>query len=157
MKYLWPISIVTIISSLIHRSWSIDCYSCDSSSDFSCSEFWDPSLDVNQQYYSDCGTVHDAKYCVKMAGVFDGKLGTKVWKWHNLSFTNMTYDIIFSTKARDGWYVTVLIQTSLKVTHKIGHCWWTLWQYGLWSFQTGGTKLERFLTKNESIEFWELE
>ena len=36
-----------------------------------------------------------------------------------------------------------------------------LWQYGLWSFQTGGTKLERFLRKNQRIqrkllnfEFW---
>ena len=34
----------------------------------------------------------------------------------------------------------------------------TLWQYGLWSFQTGGTKLDRFLPKNpqfskETIEF----
>ena len=28
-----------------------------------------------------------------------------------------------------------------------GHC--ALWQYGLWSFQTGGTKLERFLPKNQ--------
>ena len=27
-----------------------------------------------------------------------------------------------------------------------------LWQYGLWSFQAGGTKLERFLHKN--FEFW---
>ena len=25
----------------------------------------------------------------------------------------------------------------------------TLWQYGLWSFQTGGAKLERFLPKNQ--------
>ena len=25
----------------------------------------------------------------------------------------------------------------------------TLWQYELWSFQTGGTKLERFLPKNQ--------
>ena len=25
----------------------------------------------------------------------------------------------------------------------------TVWQYGLWSFQTGGTKLERFLPKNQ--------
>ena len=25
----------------------------------------------------------------------------------------------------------------------------TLWEYGLWSFQTGGTKLERFLPKNQ--------
>ena len=35
----------------------------------------------------------------------------------------------------------------------------TLWQYGLWCFQMGGTKLERFLPKNhhmysiEIIEF----
>ena len=27
-----------------------------------------------------------------------------------------------------------------------------LWQYGLWSFQTGGTKLERFLPKNQHTE-----
>ena len=39
------------------------------------------------------------------------------------------------------------------------HC--TLWQYGLWSFQTGDTKLERFLPKNQhmhrkllNFEFW---
>ena len=73
-------------------------------------------------------------------------------KWHNLSFTNMTYGIIFSTKSRDGWYATVLLQTSLKVTHIIGHCWWTLWQYELWSFQTGDTKLERFLPKNQHTQ-----
>ena len=36
-----------------------------------------------------------------------------------------------------------------------------LWQYGLWSFQVGGTKLERFLHKNQhtqrkllNFEFW---
>ena len=36
-----------------------------------------------------------------------------------------------------------------------------LWQYGLWSFQTGDTKLERFLPKNQHtqrkllhFEFW---
>ena len=27
----------------------------------------------------------------------------------------------------------------------------SIWQYGLWSFQTGGTKLERFLHKNQQI------
>ena len=26
---------------------------------------------------------------------------------------------------------------------------WAVWQYGLWSFQSGGTKLERFLPKNQ--------
>ena len=36
-----------------------------------------------------------------------------------------------------------------------------LWQYGLWSFQAGGTKLERFFHKNQhtqrkllNFEFW---
>ena len=36
-----------------------------------------------------------------------------------------------------------------------------LWQYGLWSFQMGGTRLERFLHKNQhtqrkllNFEFW---
>ena len=27
-----------------------------------------------------------------------------------------------------------------------------LWQYGLWSFQPGGTKLKRFLPKNQHIQ-----
>ena len=30
----------------------------------------------------------------------------------------------------------------------------TVWQYGLWSFQTGGTKLERFLPKNQQTLGW---
>ena len=28
----------------------------------------------------------------------------------------------------------------------------TLWQYGLWSFQTEGTQLERFLPKNQHAQ-----
>ena len=28
----------------------------------------------------------------------------------------------------------------------------TLWQYGLWSFQTGGTKLGRFLPKDQHTQ-----
>ena len=29
---------------------------------------------------------------------------------------------------------------------------WTIWQYGMWSFQTGSTKLERFLPKNQNTQ-----
>ena len=32
------------------------------------------------------------------------------------------------------------------------HCMCKLWQYGLWSFQMGGTKLERFLPKNQHTQ-----
>ena len=38
---------------------------------------------------------------------------------------------------------------------------WSVWQYGLWSFQMGDTKLERVLSKNQhtqrkilNFEFW---
>ena len=31
-------------------------------------------------------------------------------------------------------------------------CVWSIWQYGLWSFQTGGTKLERVLPKNQHTQ-----
>ena len=34
-----------------------------------------------------------------------------------------------------------------EVYKKISHC--VLLQYGLWRFQTGGTKLENFLPKNQ--------
>ena len=29
---------------------------------------------------------------------------------------------------------------------------WGVWQYGLWSFQTGDTKLDRFFPKNQQIQ-----
>ena len=29
---------------------------------------------------------------------------------------------------------------------------WSIWQYGLWSFQMGYTKLERFLRKNQHTQ-----
>jgi hypothetical protein len=43
----------------------------------------------------------------------------------------------------------------LYFSYKIGSCFaffhveCAVWQYGLWSFQTGGTKLERFSHKNQ--------
>ena len=38
--------------------------------------------------------------------------------------------------------------TIVRNSHRVS----LLWQYGLWSFQTGGTKLERFLPKNQHTE-----
>ena len=32
---------------------------------------------------------------------------------------------------------------------RVCFCHYAIWQYGLWSFQVGGTKLERFLHKNQ--------
>ena len=35
---------------------------------------------------------------------------------------------------------------------RLGRATSTVWQYGLWSFQTGGTKLVRFLPKNQHTQ-----
>merc|ERR1711923_207713 len=66
-----------IMSLMVKLSSGISCYECDSSNNFSCTEFWDPSLPVTSQYFSNCSHVFEARYCVKMTGVYDGKLGTK--------------------------------------------------------------------------------
>ena len=65
------------LSLFVTTGWAISCYECDSSNNFSCTEFWDPTLPVSVQYYSNCSHVFEARYCIKMTGVFDGKLGTK--------------------------------------------------------------------------------
>ena len=44
---------------------------------FSCTEYWDPSLSVVKDFISNCSHVFEAQYCVKMTGIFEGKLGTK--------------------------------------------------------------------------------
>jgi hypothetical protein len=34
-------------------------------------------LSIRFQYYSNCSQLHAGEYCVKMTGIFEGKLGTK--------------------------------------------------------------------------------
>ena len=69
--------LVVLATMAVDSTNAISCYECDSSNNFSCTEFWDPTLPVTSQYYSNCSHVFEARYCVKMTGVFDGKLGTK--------------------------------------------------------------------------------
>jgi len=65
------------IISLLPISFAIRCFECDSSKDYSCTEEWDPSLPVVSHFLTDCSHVFEAQYCVKMTGVFEGKMGTK--------------------------------------------------------------------------------
>jgi len=71
------IILVTWLSSLVSVAKGIICYECNSSTNFTCTEYWDPGADVVNQYKSNCAHVFEASYCVKMTGVFEGKLGTK--------------------------------------------------------------------------------
>ena len=65
-------------------------------------------------------------------------------KFVNLSviLSHPTLKIIYSEKATKLCKISTLLLT---IVH-------TVWQYGLWSFQTGGTKLERFLPKNQHTQ-----
>merc|ERR1711997_1034025 len=56
---------------------AINCYECDSFDDFTCTEIWDPELDVNLSFLNNCSHVSGAKYCIKMTGIYQGKLGAK--------------------------------------------------------------------------------
>ena len=56
---------------------AIWCYQCNSANNFTCTEKWDPNLPTSLQYYINCKEVFDSNYCIKMTGIFDGKLGTK--------------------------------------------------------------------------------
>merc|ERR1719158_1631629 len=69
--------LATLLAALLPATIAIECFECDSSQNFSCTEFWDPSLAVVQNFTSNCRHVFEAEYCVKMTGVFEGKLGTK--------------------------------------------------------------------------------
>ena len=55
------------------------------------------------------------------------------------------------------WSITSDIKAQVSHEQKVS----LIWQYGWWSFQTGDTKLERFLPKNQhtqrkvwNFEFW---
>ena len=66
-----------LIYFLLPSTFAIYCFECDSSNNFPCSEYWDATTEVAAEYFTNCDHVYEASYCVKMTGVYDGKLGTK--------------------------------------------------------------------------------
>ena len=49
---------------------AIRCYECDSFEDFTCTENWDPDIDVNLSFLNNCSHVSGASYCIKMTGIY---------------------------------------------------------------------------------------
>ena len=74
--YYWLV-ILSILALNAEVAKSAFCYECDSSKNFSCTEFWEPNLYDTESYLTDCRHVFQATHCIKMTGVFEGKLGTK--------------------------------------------------------------------------------
>ena len=61
---------VCVLLSFIPSTKSISCFECDSFDDFTCTELWDPDLDVNLSFLNNCSHVAGAKYCIKMTGIY---------------------------------------------------------------------------------------
>ena len=87
-----------------------------------------------------------------------------VFQFHILSWiSNLRFhgvNVLISTSFRDHGQKCVIWQchsrfmvflNTRKNTHNNWQC-FSLWQYGLWSFQTGDTKLERFLPRNQHTQ-----
>lgn len=63
----------------VDETWSINCYVCDTSDTsmpFQCSEWFD-RFDKPDIMPQNCSNVHDAKYCIKHIGRFEGGIGAK--------------------------------------------------------------------------------
>ena len=68
-------------------------------------------------------------------------MGGKVVRTERRNYTSLTVYLICVREQ-----VTIV----LYIFSKFDAYW--LWQYGLWSFQTGGTKLEKILPKNQHTQ-----
>ena len=65
---------IYILLSFVPHTRAIRCFECDSFDDFTCTELWDPELDVNWSFLNNCSHVSGAKYCIKMTGIYQVRL-----------------------------------------------------------------------------------
>ena len=61
---------IYVLLSFVPNTRAIRCFECDSFDDFTCTELWDPELDVNWSFLNNCSHVAGAKYCIKMTGIY---------------------------------------------------------------------------------------
>ena len=75
-------------------------------------------------------------------------------KWSRLTiqfqFSFQTSHLIRSRSWTSIFFLEFLGNFCLKLLYSVHKC--LVWQYGLWRFQTGGTKLERVLPKNQHTQ-----
>ena len=70
--------------------------------------------------------------------------------WYNLSKSKIKSSVQFCKRESSSSLVSTGLAKLVLIVNL--DCMSRLWQYGMWSFQTGGTKLERFLPKNQHIQ-----
>ncbi|XP_041970827.1 U-scoloptoxin(05)-Sm1a isoform X1 [Aricia agestis] len=74
LKYLFCLLVLSVSVAYVH---SINCYQCtgtNSSDPFECNEYLDTDSNILPK---DCETIHDAQFCIKHVGRFEGGISTK--------------------------------------------------------------------------------
>jgi len=64
MAQVYPVyipQVLAFLSLILPHTAAIECFECDSSKNFSCTEFWDPSLVVIQDFTSNCSHVFEVR------------------------------------------------------------------------------------------------
>ena len=88
------------------------------------------------------------------------------WKsvlWVSANHGSLNLGLIVPAEVKHEINFSIDLQQIIRVGNQKKRVWAVcrIWQYGLWSFQMGDTKLERFLPKNQhaqrkllNFEFW---
>lgn len=65
-----------VLFMILFLVYSINCYQCsgtDSNNPFQCNEFLESDVDLEP---IDCTTIHNAQYCIKHVGRYEGEIYT---------------------------------------------------------------------------------
>ncbi|CAG0912745.1 unnamed protein product [Notodromas monacha] len=73
MKYAYSLCYIAFGVALLHVVAGLQCYQCTSSEELQCGE----SLRSDTTLEPSTCNEYDAKFCVKMTGLFEGEMGTK--------------------------------------------------------------------------------
>ena len=66
---------------------------------------------------------------------------------------NLIHQMIIDRVSKEVFFLGLFKAVHEQNLNSYFHIWGgTLWQYGLWSFQTGGTKLEKNLPRNQHTQ-----
>lgn len=75
MKLLDILFIVLGCTHIIPSVAAIYCHQCNSNNDAHCAEVFNPgNLEI---YPSSCDHIHEARYCIKATGMYEGTIGTR--------------------------------------------------------------------------------
>ncbi|KAF8783380.1 hypothetical protein HNY73_013545 [Argiope bruennichi] len=75
MEQVPLIGIFLLLNAIIHETSAIYCYQCNSNEETYCSEVF--NRDGLTLEPTVCDGIHEAKYCIKATGMYEGTIGTR--------------------------------------------------------------------------------